>query len=250
MDKVKPGSYSGSPPEIFRGPQKTFRRLNLVTGTIWTFANRLKWVLVPLAFTSVLLIDRQKWFSAIFDRQTWHNRQVAKVKYSQEESMEEQSLATALNNSLPRPLDLTDFRPLTDRAASKIRNQRVIAENLSFASAALGFPIVGVNDARYKTYKLRRQEIKEMEEQYETIKNERSANFGDTEATYRKLLNLYADETLPESATEDFKLRATAELLYQHEQSGVNPSLDGDNALREFKGFVARIFNFRPTSVY
>ena len=27
-----------------------------------------------------------------------------------------------------------------------------------------------------------------MEEQYETIKNERSANFGDTEATYRKLL--------------------------------------------------------------
>ena len=48
--------------------------------------------------------------------------------------LEEQSLASQLNNSLPKPLDLSDFQPISERSARKIRNQRIIAENIAFAT--------------------------------------------------------------------------------------------------------------------
>merc|ERR1711974_129532 len=102
-------------------------------------------VAIPLAFTSILYVNRHRWLELIYDRQNIHNREVARVKYSQEELLEEQSLASSLNNSLPRPLDLTDYQPVADRTAKKIRNQRIISENIAFGTHLHGYPVVGVN---------------------------------------------------------------------------------------------------------
>merc|ERR1712137_1007029 len=142
VSEVKPGKPSGAPPGIFSGFKKTYLRFNLMTGTIWAFASKAMWVVVPISFTTFLFVDRQKWLGMIYERQTWHNREVARVKFSQEETLENQSLASALNSSLPRPLDLTDIQPLTDRAAKKIRNQRIIAENIAFVTHLHGYPVV------------------------------------------------------------------------------------------------------------
>lgn len=70
----------------------------------------------------------------IFNRTALHNREVARVKFSQEEAMEDQSLASVLNRDLPRPLNLSDFQTVVQRNNRKIRNQRIIAENVAFCS--------------------------------------------------------------------------------------------------------------------
>jgi len=151
----------------------------------------------------------------IYDRQNIHNREVARVKYSQEELLEEQSLASSLNNSLPRPLDLTDYQPVADRTAKKIRNQRIISENIAFGTHLHGYPVVGVNDARYKTYRLRHQEVKEAEEKYEKIVEGRS-NLSTPLASYQKLLSLVGGQSIPEHAVNDFKHRTTIDLGYRN----------------------------------
>lgn len=70
---------------------------------------------------------------SIFNRQEHHNREMARIKYSQEEVLEEQTLVAALNNSLPRPLNLSDFQQVGDRVSEKIRQQRIIAENIAYS---------------------------------------------------------------------------------------------------------------------
>ena len=68
----------------------------------------------------------------MYERTLLHNSSVARVKYAQEEVVEEQSVARYLNSTLPRPLDLSAIQPLTKTLHNKTRQQRIIAENVAF----------------------------------------------------------------------------------------------------------------------
>lgn len=219
--KIRSG-MRGTPPGFFSGIAKTYGRLNLVTGSMIHFAARLgPWTLIPVGLTVYLLIDRQDWFRSVYERTLLHNSSVARVKYAQEEVVEEQSVARYLNSTLPRPLDLSAIQPLTKTLHNKTRQQRIIAENVAFMTQYLDIPPVGLMDARYKTYQLRHQELKDMEAEHQAVQGEFEKKTGSSDEdlnVYRRLLALADNYNMPTNAKDAFKYRTTVDIgVYQQE---------------------------------
>lgn len=75
---------------------------------------------------------RNEWLENIYLCQAWLYGTVSKVKYDQEEVAEKRTEAHVLNESLNRPINLSNNNLVADLATIKAREQRIVADNAAY----------------------------------------------------------------------------------------------------------------------